>query len=124
MDLISELTSLAIAAAVIYWLGRHEHARLSKTSDRKRVHGRYIPEWVVLGFVSPAVFMLCNDIQVFTGYPGALGMCLFGLLVGLAIGWCHGSLRLRWQPDFDTVNNASPLHTTDDGNPYRPPRGG
>jgi hypothetical protein len=116
---------LFVATGVIYWLGRHEHARLSKTSDRKRVHGQYIPEWVAFGFVSPALFMLYHGIEVFTGYPGAVGMCFFGLLCGLAMGWVHGAFRLRWDTTLGTIDDVVIPHSPpQDGNPYRPPQGG
>lgn len=125
MHLISEAIYLASSTAIIYSLGRYEHARVSQTSSRKRVHGQFIPEWVAIGFAAPALFMNYHGFRVFTGMPGALGMCGFGLLAGLAIGWGHGSFRLRSHDSDEIIGSAEPGDMPpEDGNPYRPPSGG
>lgn len=125
MNLISEAIWLVVATGVVYCLGRYEHARVSKESELKHVHGQYIPEWVAVGFLTPGLVMLYHGIEVFSGYSGAFGVCLFGLLCGLAIGWIHGGLRLRWFRARSAVDDVLiPCCPPEDGNPYRPPQSG
>jgi hypothetical protein len=87
------------------------------------VHGQYIPEWVAVGYLLPALVMLYQGIEIFSGLPGAIGICGFGLLLGLAIGWVHGLLRLQWYRTRGRINDIAMLGSPpEDGNPYRPPR--
>ena len=119
---IEEVLFLLGAVAIIYLLGRYEHARVSKLSERKRIHGKYIPEWVAIGFAAPAVYLLFEGYPLFFGLPGAPGICFFGLLVGLMLGWIHGSIRLLlWKNKSPEKDLNVVTRTGDESNPFRPP---
>lgn len=123
-QLTSEIAVLLLFGGGIYWMGRHEHKRVSKHSVRKYIHGRFIPEWVAIGFVTPGIIGYIRD------WPGAsneapLILSGFGLLVGLALGWIHGGIRLvlyKRPPADHSISVATRI--PDDGNPYRPPESG
>ncbi|TWT98282.1 hypothetical protein [Stieleria varia] len=123
--LLTDIGTLLFFGAGIYWMGRHEHKRVSKDSRRKYVHGRYIPEWVAIGFMGPGlVAYILNWPNPTTGM-GPMILSWFGLLVGLAGGWIHGGFRLLFdRPDSSTpiTNKVDPR--PEDGNPYRPPDSG
>lgn len=120
--LIEEVSFLLGVVAIIYLLGRYEHARVSKLSERKRVHGQYIPQWVAIGFAAPAVYLLFKGYPLFFGLPGALGICFFGLLTGLMLGWIHGSIRLlMWKSKSPEEDVKFVTRAGDEANPFRPP---
>jgi hypothetical protein len=120
--LIEEVSFLLGAVASIYLLGRYEHARVSKLSERKKIHGQYIPEWVAIGFAAPAVILLFNGYPLYSGALGTLELCFFGLLTGLMLGWIHGSIRLlMWKNKSPEEDVKFVTRAGDKANPFRPP---
>ena len=124
-QLMTDIATVLLFGSGIYWMGRHEHKRVSKDSERKYIHGRYIPEWVAIGFVLPGLVAHARNWPEPTLGIGPMILAWFGLLVGLAVGWIHGGIRLLLhRPVQDAVVLHSSESRTEDGNPYRPTSSG
>ncbi|MCU0712330.1 MAG: hypothetical protein MUC43_09735 [Pirellula sp.] len=120
----SELQTV-LSCGVMFWgIARVIHWVLSRSNESKRVHGLFIPEWVgVVYTASGLVALWWSGPAPNTPAPPSQIFASYGLLVGLAIGWVHGSIRLsRCQVRLGDTEEVSPQETVDDGNPYQPPR--
>ncbi len=111
------LVGFAFAKGFLYFRSRGNRA--------KHTRGGPICWWMPLGyFVGFAwgVWIADNKSYYLGEVTGGLGG--FGLLIGLAIGWIHGSLNLNHNQRSELVGGAleQPLvKQTEDGNPYRSP---
>lgn len=129
-QLITDIAILLFFSGGIYWAARHEHKRVSLYSDRRCIHGRYIPHWTAIGFLCPGLLGYLQNWPRPTETMGPMALSAFGLFFGLAAGWIHGGIRLALhrttdQPlgqTSDAVQTSEAIRP-EDNNPYRPPRG-
>lgn len=124
---IAELQTVLTGGVMFWGIARLIHWVLSRSDESKRIHGLFIPEWV------GGVFALSGLIALWWSGPApnipappSQTFAFFGLVVGLAMGWVHGSIRVgRYHARSEDANVAeyvSSRESVDDRNPYKPPR--
>jgi hypothetical protein len=120
----TELQTVLTGGVMFWGIGRVIHWVLSRSDESKRVHGLFIPEWVGVVYISSGLTALWwSGPAPRIPAPPSLTFASFGLLVGLAIGWVHGNIRLsRYNARPKDAKDVSPQESVDDGNPYQPPR--
>jgi len=95
LQCLTELSGIAWLAAMAWGVGRGFHAVIGRSSERRRIHGQFIPEWVAGTIVAFGVSTLIYHGPVpNVPSPPSTGLAAFGLLAGLALGTIHGSVRL------------------------------
>ena len=117
---LANVMGLAFVGVSIYGVGRLIHRSVGRDDERRFEHGRFIPEWVAgtylaLGLGTLFVFWVAADVDA--SYAAG-ELASLGILIGLVIGWIHGSKRIRTQPPSPIEVGAI---ARDDPNPYRPP---
>ena len=115
---VSSLIALTLISAAIYGIGRVLHRQIGKDDPRRRRQGEFIPQWVAGAYAALGIGTLCwfGPDRDATMAAGELAAC--GILLGLVLGWVHGSIRVRLKPR--RVARAEPAWQ-EDGNPYHPP---
>ena len=129
-NVLNEVQTVLVGFVMYWCIGRIVHWFVGRGDTAKRVHGKYIPEWIAGTYLGTGLLVLFwNGPSPNVPAPPSLTIAHFAILIGLAIGWVHGSIRLRrhqardQEPiTRDRKATLSPRNLEpDDGNPYRPP---
>lgn len=120
-EVLGNLIAMVLIGAGIYGIGRVLHRSVGRDHEIRFEHGRFIPAWVAgtyltLGLGSQLLIGLNVDASYVAGQ-----LASFGILIGLGIGWIHGSIRIRTPQQANSIDVEI---ERDDLNPYRPPVNG
>lgn len=121
---VAELQAVLTGGVMFWGIARLIHWVLSRTDESKRIHGLFIPEWVggVFAF-SGLIALWWSGPAPNIPAPPSRTFAVFGLVVGLAIGWVHGNIRVgRYHARAEDANvseHVSLKESVDDRNPYK-----
>ena len=92
----------AVMTVAVFVTARALLRGIGRTSESRRVHGRYVLVWSVMGYaVGPVAALVVFEDQPRGGIPTALFTSwVFGmlsLLAGWLVGTVHGGLALAWR---------------------------
>lgn len=123
-----EFQTVCVGGLIFWCIARIVHLQIGRIGDKQHVHGMYIPEWILGVYLAGGLGGLILLGPAAIPAPPSFVFASLGLLLGLALGWIHGSFRLarhqRGANDRSNVQREFPEEkplAAEDGNPYRPP---